>query len=165
MIDININEVLSIVLITLAVERVTEVIVDSYITNPIRGWLYDMQIDMSLGRSKSKTIKIIKRAFCSKCCSLCLYRLLNNDFSYNLLCYISQSVHKLFTCGFCMSFWVSLLFIQCFMKTDHNFILVFVIMGLSNFWHIVYKIIEKGRVYSVDHNVTLVIRNNNEQNG
>lgn len=62
-------------------------------------------------------------------------------------------LHKMITCGYCLSHWTSLLFVFV-LPGDYFSILMlakwFALVGLSNLYHSIYELIRRGRVFTAD---------------
>jgi len=122
MIEISII-LLSIILLSLAVEAVTEIITSSEIAKPVHAMIYRL-------------------AF-------------TNPPVDTMATRIWSWAYKLITCGYCTSVWVSLLVCLLLSHTImHEYIniviLVFVIHRLSNWIHVIYELVRKGRVNTLD---------------
>jgi len=117
-------------LITIAVERVTEIITVSEVFAPVRNY--------------------IKR---------CAYKYSDPSKISNYRRFLIW-VDKLISCGYCTSVWVALVFVLIFMDKDMTLIInVFAVHGLSNLYHSIFELIRRGRVNTHDlvlkHDVNL----------
>jgi hypothetical protein len=118
-------------LLAIAVEAVTEILTSSEITKPIRSvwrnWTY------SVHRPPTDSIAQYAKIW----------------------------VDKLITCGYCTSVWVSGFFAIWSPKFDFgntfiNWLFVaFVLHRLSNWVHVLYKLVENGRVRTIDLEVKI----------
>lgn len=128
-----IDFIISLLLGTIAVEAVTEIVVDSKLFFGLRTWLYPKNFDEV---SASRLAIVIQHA------RLFLFNLLN--------------------CGYCSSVWISA--IVAYLTLDmynlgglnHLSVwikwlgITFVIHRLSNWLHVVYEYVRKGRVLTID---------------
>ncbi len=116
--------ILEIILVSVAVEAATEIITSSDITSPFRSYIKNLVF------GDEPTI------------------------SYKQ--YFLSFVDKVLSCGYCASVWVSAFFafmapINVTFNVFFNFILTtLVVHRLSNWVHVVYQIIKKGRVKTYD---------------
>ena len=129
-----IYDILLLLLLVIACEAVTEIITASEITNPIRSWWkkYTYKLDIPPDDTFIQKVKIF--------------------------------LDKLISCGYCTSVWVAmpLAFFSPFtLSVIWWMIMVFVIHRLSNWLHVVYELVRKGRVNTHDLLVKLTVEQEN----
>jgi len=105
-------------IITLAVERTTEIIHTSKLFHPLRNYFATLALD---------------------------------DIDRPIVKPIANFVFSIVSCGWCLSVWVSLFFC-IFLPSGSGFVFVrwFGLVGTSNLWHAIFRIIHLGRVFTVD---------------
>jgi hypothetical protein len=79
------------------------------------------------------------------------------DIRNEYISFLYRKVYKLFTCGFCFSFWASL-FTSWFLPMNWHILQVFGVMFLANLTHSVFTLVSKGRVRTYD----LLIKTGNQ---
>lgn len=101
--------------------------------------------------------------------SLALHNESNNwliKFFLNIKCIIFYIPYKIFTCAFCLSFWVSSFFSlylpgSYYTYGDDEYVWyipkVFALMALANFWHVIFRRIHRGMIKTVDNQTTLIL--------
>lgn len=113
------------VMLVIATERVTEIIVASKLFDPLR--------------------KIVKRWAYP----------LDNPPEESMLQEFKIMIDYLMSCGYCVSVWVGFLFAICLDRYFDNVVINWaigglVLHGLANFYHVLYEICRRGRVYTYD---------------
>lgn len=128
------NDILTLLLLVIATERMTEIIVDSKLFEPLRmaarRWAYDE----------------------------------NKPPEDNLWTNIKIKLDYLINCGYCTSVWVGggmSIFLPYTITKEWGYNVVvsaLVLHGLSNLYHVVYELLRRGRVNTID----LTYRNSGE---
>lgn len=115
--------VIYIIIFAIVVEAITEIIVEAQITDPIRGFI----------KRKAYPDQPIE------------------SYSQNIVIFID----KLLSCGYCTSVWVSFVVASFHppiigIKCIDWILAVFLIHRLSNLYHVMYQLVMRGRVLTID---------------
>lgn len=122
--QLSIQTIIILAIAVISIEAITEILVDSKIFLPLRLYISKKALpDIPTGKS---TI-------------------------YNF-------IHELISCGYCTSVWVSMFVtmlltfndIRIFKPIINEMILVFCLHRLSNLFHVLYQLILRGRVKTID---------------
>ena len=134
---------------TVASERAAEIITDSELFAPFRAIIGKLAIPKDITR--------VSGAWYAKC-----FRRVMVFF------------YKLITCGWCTSAWTSLFFslflpgaylslIDCEPVELYAYlVMVPCLFGLANFWHAIFRLVHRGRVFTVDVKHEIVIAESDE---
>ena len=113
------------IITTLAIERTTEIINDSKFFFPLKQWLGRVALDENTPRTISKLL-----------------------FAF---------IHSIVSCSWCLSVWVSMFFCWFLpggyfcLVAPHNILVKWLaLVGASNLWHAIFRLIFRGRVITVD---------------
>lgn len=126
---------------SLAVERITEIITAGDLFAELRVWL-GTKANPMLPPPVEEYVEVILPA--------------PTDERNNVSQFLWKKVSKLFSCGFCMSTWVSAAAAFALPDTTNILIKMFALMFFANVIHVIYSLLQKGRVKT--HDVLLTVK-------
>lgn len=126
---------------SLAVERITEIITAGDLFAELRAWL-GTKANPMLPPPAEEHVEVILPA--------------PADERNKAVQFLWKKVSKLFSCGFCMSTWVSAAVAFALPDTTNILIKIFALMFFANVIHVIYNLLQKGRVKT--HDVLLTVK-------
>lgn len=139
------------IFLAVAVEALTEILVDAKITQNLRDWIFKRGNPYPHNYRRYR--RLAKRA--RHCLRLHWRRLIRTTPLWSF-------INAIFKCGYCMSVWVAMPF-ACFGPNWFGFwffplnwgINVLLLHRLSNWVHVVFMLVKKGRVRTIDLEIKL----------
>lgn len=126
---------------SLAVERITEIITAGDLFAELRVWL-GTRANPMLPSPGEEHVEVILPA--------------PTDERNKVTQFLWKKVSKLFSCGFCMSTWVSAVVVFALPDISNILIKIFALMFFANVIHVIYNLLQKGRVKT--HDVLLTVK-------